>query len=91
MSLISESKEFELTCYSNNKTCLFNVNVTIHFFLNYDESILNDEQIILLLPIKIVLDEKGYGSQFFMENYRVGVTYLCQSTLLLNFHFIPQD
>lgn len=92
MCLIPESKEFELSCYSNNKAWLFNVNVTIHFLLKSDESILNDEQILLMLPIKTVLDERGHDSQFFMENYKKGVTYLCQSALLLNFHSVlPQE
>ena len=92
MSLIPESKEFELSCYCNNKALLFNVSVTIHFLLKSDGSILNDLQILLLLPIKSVLDEKGHDSPFFMENYKGGVTYLCQSAFLLNFHSIsPQE
>lgn len=91
MSLIPESKDLELSCYSNNKAWLFDVNVTIHFLLNSGRLILNDERIRLLLLIKAVLDEKGHGFQFFMENYKGGVAYLFQSTFLLNFHSIPRQ
>lgn len=42
LSLIPESREFEWSCYSNNKALLFNGSVTIHFLLKSDRSILND-------------------------------------------------
>lgn len=50
---------------------------------------LNDVQILLLLLTKTMLGEKRHDPQFFMENCKGGIPYLCQSTLLLNFHSSP--
>lgn len=78
----------ELSWYSNNKTWLFNVRVTTHILLKSDGSVLNDEQILLRLPIKTVLDEKGHDPQIFMESYKGEVTYLCQSTYCIFIIFL---
>lgn len=77
--LIPKSK-CELSWYSKKTALLINVTVTTHIFLKSDGSVLNDEQLLLFLPIKIVLDKKGHDSQIFMENYKGEVTYSCQST-----------
>ena len=59
-----------LNCYSNNKPWVFDVNVTIHFFLNSGRSILNDEQILLLLLTKLCWMKKDMIPNFLWETVR---------------------